>query len=233
MINKDTKIIVLLGKRRGFREGTQGEYRLEEALRLLVPLDRLLLRETILHNKPLRDMLREHGAEALIHELKLYAPDDSYLNQAMDKFVEEYRNKELPDFDVLYHPVGEPLTFFGQSISFESKYKNADLILSDPYREFKTGINPGDGHVHIGAIIEEFHGCFFDDYDEPGYVESTYVIRDKKLKKSEMLSIYDSRDVYGGFINSASRLHENTKPKHLPMVYYDGRSGYMLVAVQH
>ena len=233
MINKDTKIIVLLGKKYGFKEGTQGEYRLEEALHLLVPLNQYLIRDTILHNKPLRDMLRQYGAKALVDELKLYAPDDFYLNKAMNEFVEEYQNKKLADFDVLYHAIDEPLTFWGHSISFKSKYKNADVILTDPYKDFKAGVHKGNQPFYIGAIIMENIGCYYDDYDEPGYVESTYVIRDKKLKRSELMSIYNSQDVHGGFINSASRLHENTNPQHLPMVYYDGRSGYMLVAVQH
>lgn len=232
MINKDTKVIVLIGQKNGFKEGNQGEYRLEEALRLLVPYNQYLLREIILHNKALRDMLRECGAELLIDELKLYAPDDFYLNKAMDEFVEEYKDKKLADFDVLYHPVDEPLSFFGHAISFKSKYKNVDVVLTDPYKEFKTSVHPENRQLYIGAIIKETPGFYHDDYDEPGCVESTYVIRDKKLKKSELLSIYNSQDVHGNFINSASRLHENTKTRHLPMVYYDGRSGYMLVAVQ-
>lgn len=231
MINKDTKVVVLIGKKYGFKEGNQGEYRLEDALQLLVPHNQYLLRETILHNKPLRDMLRENGAEVLINELKLYAPDDYYLNKAMNEFIEEYKNKELADFDILYYPVDEPLTYFGQSINFESRYKNADVVLTDPYKEFSTCTHQKDQPCYIGAIIMETPGVYNDDYYEPGYTESTYVIRDKKLKKAELLSIYDSQDVHGNFINSASRLHENTQIKHLPMVYYDGRSGYMLVAV--
>lgn len=104
--------------------------------------------------------------------------------------------------------------------------------MTDPNKEFETGLHRENHSFYVGAIIRKNIGSYFDDYDEPGYVESTYVIRDKKLKRAELLSIYNSYDVRDHFINSASRLHENTNPQHLPMAYYDGRSGYMLVAVQ-
>lgn len=230
MFDKDTPIIALLGRKQGFKEGIQGEYRLEEAMNLLIPYDQYLLRETILHNKPLRDMLRENGAKALIEELKQYAPDDDSLNEAMDGFVEEFKDRELADFDILYHSVDEPLRFFGHSIKFASAFKTADVVLTEPFQEFKTNPHTEKRASYVGAIINESPAFIFDDYDEPGYVECTYIIREHKPKKSEMLSIYDSEDVCDGFVNSASRLHEDTEIKHLPMVYYDGRSGYMLVA---
>lgn len=230
MFDKDTPIIVLLGRKQGFKEGIQGEYRLEEAMNLLIPYDQYLLRETILHNKPLRDMLREYGAKALIEELKQYAPDDDTLNEAMDGFVEEFKDRELADFDILYHSVDEPLRLFGHYIKFASAFKTADVVLTEPFQEFKTNPHTEKRASYVGAIIHESPALIFDDYDEPGYVECTYIIREHKPKKSEMLLIYDSEDVCDGFVNSASRLHEDTEIKHLPMVYYDGRSGYMLVA---
>lgn len=232
MINKDTKIVILLGKKGGF-EGDQGEYPLQEALEQLVfHGDQYLVRETILHNKPLRDVLREQGAEAVVAELKKYAPDDYDLNEAFKNFVKEYKRKKLADFDILYHPVDEPLTFFGHIKSFKSMYKSAELLLESPFEEFKTNEGAKAISFHVGAIIQESPGFIFDDYDIPGYAECTYVIRDKKIKESELQRIYDSQDVSGGFVISESRLHEKTKRKDLPMAYYDGQSGYMLVAVE-
>lgn len=208
-------------------EHTKYRFTLEEAFSILQNMP-FMFEKMVLHNVCMRDILREVGARVLVDELcEMFSPNDK-LKLAMESFVEKWEGKKIADFDIQIVSKFDTIDLgFGKIHGLEEL---ESLVEKSLYANFvsKSSIRerePQKVHpLHVGEVWTPYPK--FDSYDAAdnrsyqNFIVCRIPISDTDLKE---LAFVDDN-------NNCCRVHEKTPAKLLPVIYYDGDSGFMLLA---
>lgn len=203
------------------------EITLEDALEYMVELgDKYLLEDIVLYNIPLRDRLREVGISALAEELKQLRPADAVLAEYVDYFVDRHKDIKLADFDIQMYAATEDFTIGNYTFHGLDDLKSK-VCLSAPSFIDKIRLfdDKESSHAPFVGELYERYPCFdFEDYANENRFFRNFIIRDTTITRDDLqkLNALSGRD-------NCRKLTEQTPSNMLPMVYYDGESGYILV----
>lgn len=183
---------------------------------------------TIIHNVDLRNAMREVGATALVSHLQSIRPVSEELKKRMVLFVEKWNNVPLGDYDIQILPTTATLDFgFGPIAGLEAIKKSVEASMQTTYfddvdvlrRENHSSLHAGE----VWAAYPRFDSS--DECDDRTY--QNYIIRDHEISDDEMKQFARVKCR----INHC-RVHEVIPQDLLPMIYYDGERGFMLVATK-
>ena len=205
---------------------SQYEFSLDDALHYASEVNPYVMYDLIYHNIPLRDELRQVGMTALASRLKQLRPQDKRLAEVIDGCADSWQDRAVADFDIQLHPVTRLVEICGHA--FHGLDEIAGLVevaaggRGEPYL---TRRQVDDVGVHVGEA--SFRYPCFDCYDDAGEDRyyCNYIIRDHPITDREVRSLHSIRPS-----RDECRLHEFTPASMLPMAYYSGDGGFMLVA---
>lgn len=206
----------------------QYQFTLGEALEYLVEQrDKYLLEDIVLYNVPLRDRLREVGISAFAEELKLLRPDDAVFAEYVDYFKDCHKDIKLADFDIQLYAATEDFTIGKYTFHGLDDLKSR-VCLSAPSCvdkiRFFNDMDADASHAPFVSELYERYPCFdSEDYANENRFYLNFIIRDTVVTRDDLEKLNTLR---GG---NSQKLTEQTPSNMLPMVYYDGESGYILV----
>lgn len=224
----ESKVVEIANGKWGI-EYHYGQYlfTLEEALAYLVEhRDKYLLEDIVLYNVPLRDRLREVGISAFAEELKQLRPADAVFAEYVDYFVERHKNIKLADFDIQLYAATDDFTIGKYTFHGLDDLKSR-ICLSAPSSVDKIRFFTDEDISHapfVGELYERYPCFDSEDYASENRYYLNYIIRDTAITKNDLqkLNALTGR-------HNCQKLTEKTPSNMLPMVYYDGESGYILV----
>lgn len=199
------------------------EYTLAEAL-VYMQNHAYYLTDVILYNVCLRNQLRKLGAQALVDELSKMVEPNKDLKRAMTYFVDSWQDKQIADFDIQFVSIYEDLDFGFTTVSGLQELKS--MVEKSIYRDgdIDSRKEAQGGLIHAGEVWDSYP--VFDSGDlGDNRTYQNYIIRDRPITYLEMRAIACVHSRY-----DYCKLHETTPEDLLPMVYYRGDGGFMLMA---
>lgn len=180
----------------------------------------------ILHNVCLRDMLRVVGAAQLIAELREIVEPSARLDMMMGRFVDKWSEKSIADFDIQVLPIMDKLEIGGHTFNgLDEIVKLTEISITGCLHPCVTKKKvDGDG-VHVGQVYQRYPCFDSSDYAYENRYYQNYIVREKVITEMEMHKLNDIRSAGNG-----KRIHEQTPEEMLPMVYYEGEGGFLLLA---
>lgn len=241
MISKNTKVVVPTQTNRKYKVNEDGTVRMFEyfeqyrftlvdALRYIVEKEEYyMLKDAIMYNVPLRDRLREVGMEAFVKEMKKILPGDDTLAEFMDDFAEDNEELKLGDFDIQMYAVVDNFSLLGHTIHGLDELQGrvemcscADLSNQDIYVKKETPFTP-----HVGEVYERYPCFDSEDYAYETRTYQNYIVREKPISKDDMKEVLSKNNS-----SNCQYVREDMSVDLLPMVYYEGEGGYLLVATK-
>lgn len=202
-------------------------FTLEEALEYMVEQrDKYLLEDIVLYNVPLRDRLREVGISAFAEELKQLRPADAVFAEYVDYFVERHKDIKLADFDIQLYAATEEFTIGKYTFHGLDDLKSKVCLSASACVEKIRFVNDKEySHApYVGELYERYPCFDSEDYANEDRFFLNLIIRDTVITRDDL----EKFNTLSGRGNSL-KLTEQTPSNMLPMVYYDGESGYILV----
>lgn len=210
-------------------EYRHGQYRftLEEALEYIVEQhEEYMLKDVVLYNVPLRDRLREVGARAFAEELKQLRPDDAIWAEYVDSLQACLRDIRLADFDIRLYATTDDFSVGGYTFHGLDDLKRqtclsgasgVDMVRCFSDREMSHA-------PYVGELYERYPCFDSEDFASEDRYYLNFIIRDTIISRDDLQTL----NALDG-MHDCQKLTEQTPPNLLPMVYYDGESGYILV----
>ncbi|MCH5310397.1 MAG: hypothetical protein J1E57_00290 [Prevotella sp.] len=200
---------------------TQYEFTLAEALEYIRndKLNYARFDDMMLHNVVLRDAMRNFGVKKVINQIKEFAPASEKLEELFERFQNKYSDDCIGNLDIQVYSVIENFQIFGETLH------GLDDILA--YMEISIGINQTSasiekpekrGELHVGQLWERYPCFDLSDYATERCFYQNYIIRKEPIRETEILQL------------KKFRISERIPLDMLPMVYYVGDGGFMLVA---
>lgn len=201
------------------------EFTLEEAMEYL-NMHPYEFEDVVLHNVKLRDVLREIGAEQLVNELRRITEPSAKLDTMMKQFEVEWADKAIADFDIQVYPIVAKVDICGHTFDgLEGIQRLTEISASGYLNPYITKNDVRCEDVHVGQIYQKYPCFDSSDYAYENRYYQNYLIR------KEAISEQDVREALAmGTQGNEKRVHELTPAKMLPMVYYKGEGGFMLIA---
>ena len=175
--------------------------------------------DMMLHNVVLRDAIRSFGVKKVINQIKEFAPASEKLEELFESFQNKYSDGCIGNLDIQVYSVTENFQIFGETLH------GLDDILA--YMEISMGINQTSasiekpekrGELHVGQLWERYPCFDLSDYATERRFYQNYIIRKEPIRETEILQL------------KKFRISERIPLDMLPMVYYVGDGGFMLVA---
>ena len=200
---------------------TQYEFTLAEALEYICndKLNYARFDDMMLHNVVLRDAIRSFGVKKVINQIREFAPASEKLEELFERFQNKYSDDCIGNLDIQVYSVTENFQIFGETLH------GLDDILA--YMEISIGINQTSasiekpekrGELHVGQLWERYPCFDLSDYATERRFYQNYIIRKEPIRETEILQL------------KKFRISERIPLDMLPMVYYVGDGGFMLVA---
>ena len=200
---------------------TQYEFTLVEALEYICndKLNYARFDDMMLHNVVLRDAIRSFGVKKVINQIREFAPASEKLEELYESFQNKYSDDCIGNLDIQVYSVTENFQIFGETLH------GLDDILA--YMEISIGINQTSasiekpekrGELHVGQLWERYPCFDLSDYATERRFYQNYIIRKEPIRETEILQL------------KKFRISERIPLDMLPMVYYVGDGGFMLVA---
>lgn len=202
------------------------EFTLKEALEYM-QREPYYFNDVVLYNVCLRDQLRKLGAQALIDELCEMVEPNVGLKRSMTYFVDSWKGKQIADFDIQLVSRYEDMDFGFTTISGLQELKT--LVEKSIYRkgdkisEKKTS----QGLIHVGEFWDSYPIFDSEDLGDDRTYQN-YIIRNRPITDLEMRALAGVHSRY-----DSCKLHETTPEYLLPMVYYRGDGGFLLLAKRY
>lgn len=236
MITKETKVILptLLKTEYKKKDGVihpvyrydKYEFTIEEALSYMAENTNrtYLFGEMMRYNLPLRQLIRSVGVEKAVGTVAAFAPDNEELHKEMTYFASRYKHMRLADYDVLVMPTSWSLKFFGHD-NWQEYMVKAKRV--GKHHECFDLSAKGDSPLQVGVLYDPYP-CF-DSYDAATEDRKycNYIIRNRPITEDDFRKVEETgRDMNCCFST------EHLSPELLPIVYWDGDSGFRLVATK-
>ena len=213
-------------------KGVRGKFTLEDVLRhYLQDYNIYEFDNIMLFNVNMRDAMRNMGVEKVIVQLRTIAPENQCLEACFKRFLANYPDGYLGDMDIQMYGIGDDVEILGHV------FHGLDDIRAHCGKLLRCRCDENDtpsrikAHKQDGFCVGELYESYpcFDSsdfmYENRSY--QNFVIRDRLVTDKEMLRITRLP------MRSNYRLVTEEMPLDaLPMVYYEGDGGMMLVATQ-
>lgn len=210
---------------------SQYEFTVEEALKHMIDfLQFYLLEDLMLHNINMRQLMREMGARRLVEGLcELIEPskEGEDLKRELDLFAKDWEGRSLEEIDIQVLPTNLPFVVDGIEFAGLQELKDSVVRLYQrPHRRggASTAVEPGiTPQCFVGECREAYPKFDIYDFgDNRSY--QNFIIRKTPIEDSEFRAIAAL-----GRSNFCA-ITEKTPLQYLPLVYYSGDGGFMLVA---
>ena len=207
---------------------TQYEFTLAEALEYICKDEHGYSRfdDMMLHNIVLRDAMRSFGVKKVIDQIKEFAPVNKKLEEQFEYFQNKYPDDYIGNLDIQVYSVIEDFQIFGQTLH------GLDDILA--YNEISIGAKQSSasyerpekrGELHVGQLWERYPCFDLSDYASENRFYQNYIIRKDSITENELLQLRELPS-----FGDSKKINERISLDMLPMVYYVGTGGFMLVA---
>lgn len=208
----------------------QYEFTLAEALEYICndKLNYARFDDMMLHNIVLRDAMRSMGVVEVINRIKEFAPASKKLEEQFEYFQNKYPDDYIGNLDIQVYSVIEDFQVFDHTLH------GLNDILA--YNEISIGAKHTSasyekpekrGEVHVGQLWERYPCFDLSDYASENRFYQNYIIRKKSITESELLQFKELPS-----FGDCRKINERIALDMLPMVYYVGTGGFMLVATQ-
>lgn len=201
------------------------EFTLEEAMEYL-NMHPYEFEDFILHNVGLRNVLREIGAAQLVAELRKIIEPSAMLDTMMKRFETKWIDKPIADFDIQVYPIATKVNICGHTFDGLEEIQRLTEISGTGYlNQYITKKDIGCEDVHVGQIYQRYPCFDSSDYAYENRYYQNYLIRKEAISEQDVYKALAMKSQ-----GNEKRVHELTPAKMLPMVYYKGEGGFMLIA---
>lgn len=240
MLNKNIIITLPTRVSNTVERNSQGEFvwvhkynryrfSLEEAIDYIIENKSFyMLIKMIEYNVPLRDRIREIGLASFSQEMRTIFSEKYYSNTLdiyLDDLCNRWSNHTISDFDIQIYALLDSVTILGHDFSGLQEIASTTEALLGSKSCQASYLDIQNPKVHVGELYERYPCFDSDDYVNENRYYVNYLIRDHKIQESDLLACRDAK-----CSGNACRVNEKLSHELLPMVYYDGDSGFMLVA---
>ncbi len=188
-----------------------------------------VLKDIVQYNVRYRDYLRENGIEAMIELLVDEAPklrdDSETLN-----YLREWWSRvgRLGDYDIQCCNINDKIAVLGHEFDgLQDVRKHRTISGRDSLFSFSCHKLDGvEGYpdVHIGEIYDNYPMFDSSDYGDDRTYQN-YIFKSEVITEDDLKSVYTEVSQEGNFCMA----HERIPLEHLPILYYNGSGGYMLL----
>ncbi len=192
----------------------------------------LYLPKIVQYNVRYRIHLREHGFESLLKRLADEAPALAGENEAMESLRDWWlREKRLASYDIQCYNIKDKITVLGHEFDGLSDVVKHTAMCG---REFYTGFeswtqtgNDRSAEVSVGKIYLNYP--VFDSFDlRDDRTYQNYLFRRFPITSADMEDVFKTPRMA-----NFCMVHERIPKDKLPLLYYRGDGGYMLLAAEH
>ena len=212
---------------------TQYEFTIEEALRYICSNEfySYMFEDMMLHNVVLRDAMRNFGVRKVVDNIREFAPDSKALRERMDSFIEDHPEGSIGNFNIQLYSTEEDVEILGHvfhGLDDIIAYKEIALYERCMSKKHAYGVVPVKrGDIHVGEVWQNYPCFDSSDYATETRSYQNYVIRKTHITSAEMQRVRDLPAEY-----SFNKITEEMPTDVLPLVYYSGDGGFMLVATR-
>ena len=205
-------------------------FTLAEALEYLCQKDRnWQFEHMMLYNVVLRDAMRSLGVKNVLDQIRELVPDDEKMRRWCDAFVKEYPDGSIGDLDIQVYSIEEDVEILGHifhGLDDIKAYVEMTLYENDRSKESARHGSPEKcGDVHVGEVRMSYPCFDSSDYDCENRSYQNYIVRKEAISVDELWKV-KNLPTSGNF----KMIDEQMPIDVLPMVYYQGDGGCMLVA---
>lgn len=210
---------------------TQYEFTVAEALRQIcrVEYDSYKFDDMMLHNVVLRDAMRSFGVKAVIDHIREFAPDNKELQERFDFFIERHPDGSIGNLDIQVYSIKEDVEILGHTFhGLDDIMAYREMSLCERYmsKSRASSVTPKKrGDIHVGEVWESYPCFDSSDYATETRSYQNYLIRSKSITNDDMQKVKNLPT--GGCLQ---KINEQMPLNVLPLVYYSGDGGFMLVA---
>lgn len=186
-----------------------------------------MLIKMIEYNVPLRDRIREIGVVSFVQEMKSILSENDTLNIYLDDFCNRWSNHPISDFDIQIYSIFDSVSILGHVFMGLQEIASSTEALLGSHSCQVSFLDKHDLKVHVGELYEKYPCFDSEDYVNENRYYENYLIRDHIIQEADLLNCRDAK-----CSGNACRVNEMLPKELLPMVYYDGDSGFMLIATR-
>lgn len=210
---------------------TQYEFTVAEALRQIcrVEYDSYKFDDMMLHNVVLRDAMRSFGVKAVVDHIREFAPANIELQKRFDFFIERHPDGSIGNLDIQVYSIKEDVEILGHTFhGLEDIMAYREMSLCERYmsKSRASSVSPRKrGDIHVGEVWESYPCFDSSDYATETRSYQNYLIRRKSITNDDMQNVKNLPTS-----GCLEKINEQMPLNVLPIVYYSGDGGFMLVA---
>ncbi len=212
---------------------TPYEFTVAEALQLMcrgkISFDKF--EDMMIYNVNLRDAMCSFGVRAVVKHIREFAPNNKELHRCLDSFMGRHPDGSIGDLDIQVYSTKEDVEILGHVFhGLEDIMAYNEISLCERYMSKERPIRRSPkkrGDVHVGKLWESYPCFDSSDYAYETRTYQNYLIRNRPITDADMQKIKNLPAI-GNF----EKINEQMPLDVLPMVYYSGDGGFMLVATR-
>ena len=212
---------------------TQYEFTIAEALQKIGSMGHSFYKfdDMMLHNVNLRDAMQNFGVRKVIEQIREFAPDNKELQERFDFFVKEHPDGSIGNLNIQVYSITEDVEILGHTFhGLEDIMAYREMSLCEKYTSndrAKSVMPKKRGKIHVGEVWQSYPCFDSSDYATETRSYQNYLIRKKLICDDDMQKIKNLPT--GGCLE---KINEQMPLDVLPLVYYSGDGGFMLVATR-
>lgn len=209
---------------------TQYEFTVAEALEYICCDENSYMFDgMMLHNIVLRDAMRKYGVKEVVDRIRGFAPKGQKLEERFNRFIDNYPDGCIGNLDIQVYSVIEDIEILGFTFhGLEDIAAHREISLCERHGSNMSAsrrMPQKRGRIHVGEVWQSYPCFDSHDYATETRTYQNYVIRKKIITDDDMQQVKDlpSND-------SLRKINEDIPIDVLPLIYYSGDGGFMLVA---
>lgn len=212
---------------------TQYEFTITEALQQICSeeYNSYKFDDMMLHNIILRDALRSFGVMKVVEHIRKFAPNNKELQERFDFFIEKHPDGSIGDLDIQVYSITEDVDILGHTFhGLEDIMAYREMSLCEKYmpkERARSMIPKKRGNIHVGEVWESYPCFDSSDYATETWSYQNYLIRTRHITNDDMQKTKNLPTV-----GCLEKINEQMPLEALPLVYYSGDGGFMLVATR-
>jgi len=183
----------------------------------------------MLHNVVLRDAMRSFGVKKVVDHIREFAPDNKSLRERFDFFIERHPDGCIGNLDIQVYSIIEDVDILGRTFhGLDDIMAYREMSLCERYmsKTRASSVTPKRRcNIHVGEVWESYPCFDSSDYATETRSYQNYLIRSKSITNDDMQKVKNLPTV-----GCLEKINEKMPVDVLPLVYYYGDGGFMLVA---
>lgn len=185
--------------------------------------------DMMLHNVIIRDAMRSFGVRKVVEHIREFAPNNKELQERFDFFIDRHPDGSIGNLDIQVFSIIEDVDILGHTFhGLEDIIAYREMSLCEEYmsKDPARSVTPKKhGSLHVGEVWQSYPCFDSSDYATETRSYQNYLIRNKPVTNSDMQKIKNLPTV-----GCLEKINEKMPIDALPLVYYYGDGGFMLVA---